>query len=238
MKIIITASLFLAAISILPSCTKTPGSSCGSPGGLTATSITSSSALIKWQPGSTSISYNVQYRQVGTSTWTSNLVTEDSLPLSGLTASTNYEWQVQQLCTTGLSGFTGSSTFKTGDNNVLYATFRGATHAFAVSGGMIGYNSANANTIMGIESSTHDTIGIDQNGLLGGTSTFGTTAADQSTLLIAGARYQTSNRGRETYTISTSSASMIFYTTVFNVANASDSIVITNGNFGGGYSTQ
>lgn len=71
---------------------------CPTPTGLTTTNITSSSALLSWQPGLGTYSYNVRYRIANTATWTVATGPNTSLPLSNLLSSTTYEWQVQTIC--------------------------------------------------------------------------------------------------------------------------------------------
>ncbi len=87
--------------------------SCGLPVAQATTGITTSAATINWSAVSGATSYNVQYRVNGTSTWTSTTSSANSKALSGLAASTTYEWQVQAVCASGSSAFTGSSTFTT-----------------------------------------------------------------------------------------------------------------------------
>ncbi len=79
-------------------------------GGLSATSITTTSATLNWTDAGTSASYNVQYRKTGTTTWTTTSSTTRSVAVSGLTSATTYEFQVQAVCTGG-STSTYSSSF-------------------------------------------------------------------------------------------------------------------------------
>jgi hypothetical protein len=58
-------------------------------------------------------SYNVQYRVVGAASWTAGTSTTTSLAVSGLTASSNYEFQVQTVCASGSAAFSNSATFTT-----------------------------------------------------------------------------------------------------------------------------
>jgi hypothetical protein len=93
-------------ITLISSCTGVVSSS--------ATAITSSSATVNWTSLAGATSYNVRYRVVGSGVWTtvSNVVGTSS-GLTGLTANTSYEYQVQAnspSCTT----WTGSSNFYTG----------------------------------------------------------------------------------------------------------------------------
>ena len=87
---------------------------CVTPTGLTATSITTTSALLNWGAASGAASYNIQYRQVGTTTWSNTTSTTTSVTITGLLASTNYEFQVQTVCSgTGTSSWSGSADFTT-----------------------------------------------------------------------------------------------------------------------------
>ncbi|MFN8153099.1 MAG: M43 family zinc metalloprotease [Bacteroidia bacterium] len=89
------------------------GSSCGTPASLNATSITTTSATLGWGTVSGASSYNVQYRSVGSATWTSTTSTTTSKAISGLSAATNYEFQVQAVCSTSTGTFSASGTFTT-----------------------------------------------------------------------------------------------------------------------------
>jgi len=87
--------------------------SCGTPSGLNATAVTATSATLNWAAVSGAISYNVQWRPVGASTWTSGSTGGVSLSISGLSASTNYEFQVQAVCSSGAGSFSASANFTT-----------------------------------------------------------------------------------------------------------------------------
>ena len=89
------------------------GGTCGTPASLNATSITTSGATLGWSTVSGASSYNVQYRSVGSSTWTSTTSTTTSKAISGLSSATNYEFQVQAVCSTGPGTYSASGTFTT-----------------------------------------------------------------------------------------------------------------------------
>lgn len=89
------------------------GVACTIPTVLSATSITSSTALLNWDAIASASSYNVQYRIAGTSTWTSTTSTANNKSISLLSSSSNYEWQVQSVCASGTSSFSSSSAFTT-----------------------------------------------------------------------------------------------------------------------------
>lgn len=89
------------------------GTTCGVPASLSATSITTTGATLNWGTVSGATSYNIQYRQTGTTTWTTVTSTTTSRTISGLQATTTYEFQVQAVCTGATSAFSASSTFST-----------------------------------------------------------------------------------------------------------------------------
>jgi len=83
--------------------------SCGTPSGLTASGINTVSATLGWAAVSGATAYNLRFRQVGTTTWT----TITSASISGLLASTNYEFQIQAICEGVLGSFSTSGNFTT-----------------------------------------------------------------------------------------------------------------------------
>ena len=107
---------YTATVTDAHSCTAKATASIGvaTIGGLSATSITASSATLNWTDAGASASYNIQYRQTGTGTWTSTTSTTTSKAITGLTSSTTYEYQVQAVCTGGAtSSFSASANFTT-----------------------------------------------------------------------------------------------------------------------------
>ena len=123
-------------------------STCNAPGSLTTTSITNTSATFGWGAVSGATGYNVQYRVVGTSTWSTGNVTANSYHATGLTAGTNYEWQVQTVCSgTSTSAFTASTNFTTTGGCAVPSgltssaiTTTSATVSWAAVTGATGYN--------------------------------------------------------------------------------------------------
>ncbi|TCJ17857.1 T9SS type A sorting domain-containing protein [Flaviaesturariibacter flavus] len=84
---------------------------CGVPTGLSASSVTSSSATVSWSAVSGASSYTVQYKTTAASTWTTaaSAATGTSVTISGLTASTAYNWQVSTNCSASSSAFASGS---------------------------------------------------------------------------------------------------------------------------------
>lgn len=105
---------------------------------VTATNITSSGATLTWTTDETSDS-QVQYRAQGTTAWTnsslnSNLVTNHSVTLNGLSANTTYQYQVKSKDQAGnLSVQPTISTFTT-TNAQQNGDFSGVTEGATVSG--------------------------------------------------------------------------------------------------------
>ena len=84
------------------------------PTGVATSSISNNSAVVNWTAvdGAT---YDVRYRQVGASAWTTNTVTEATATLNSLNANTQYEVQVRSKCSDGNSSYSASVNFTTED---------------------------------------------------------------------------------------------------------------------------
>ena len=91
----------------------TTTSNCGTTSGMTAGSVTSSSALLSWNSVNGALSYNIRYRITSASVWSNKSSVSASTSVTGLAASSVYEWQVQTICSSGSSAFTNSATFTT-----------------------------------------------------------------------------------------------------------------------------
>ncbi|MCS6916568.1 MAG: GEVED domain-containing protein [Chitinophagales bacterium] len=90
-----------------------PSTTCATPSGLAASSITSSSATLSWNSVSGANSYNVQYKTSSSSTWTTVSSSSTSVSLTGLSASTTYNAQVQAVCSGGTSAYSSQISFTT-----------------------------------------------------------------------------------------------------------------------------
>lgn len=88
-------------------------STCFAPTGLTSSSITSTGAALGWSStGATS--YNIQYKLGSATTWTTVSSTTNSYNLSGLTACSGYQFQVQSVCSgTTTSSYSTAASFQT-----------------------------------------------------------------------------------------------------------------------------
>ncbi len=89
------------------------GITCGTPSGLNASGITTTSAVLGWTALSGATSYNVRARQTGASSWSTASTGGTSVNFTGLTAGTSYEFQVQGNCNGTLGSYSNSTTFTT-----------------------------------------------------------------------------------------------------------------------------
>ena len=101
--------------SLLTSNGCSPGTAvvCTAPTTLTAGSITSTSATISWSAANGAANYSLDYRVSGAATWTTLTVTGVSQTLTGLTATTAYEYRVKTNCASSASAYSTASTFTT-----------------------------------------------------------------------------------------------------------------------------
>lgn len=96
-----------------PGC-QPPTVTCGTPSGLSAGSITQTGATLSWGAVSGANTYNLQWKLGSSSTWTTvSGLTSTSYALSGLTANTAYNYQVQAICTAGSSSYSTAASFTT-----------------------------------------------------------------------------------------------------------------------------
>jgi len=85
---------------------------CPAPSGISATEIVDISSTINWSSPSTTLSTNLRWREVGAATWTEVTGVTSPYQLIGLTACTDYELQLEDLCEANeQSGYTSSFTF-------------------------------------------------------------------------------------------------------------------------------
>ncbi|WP_298314471.1 S8 family serine peptidase [uncultured Aquimarina sp.] len=99
------------------------------PAGVGSSNIGSDTATINWTavPGA---SFDVRYRQTGTSTWTTQSASGTSYVISGLTATTSYEAQVRSNCSDGsTSSYSASTTFTTTEVQLNYCASNGDSTA-------------------------------------------------------------------------------------------------------------
>ncbi|WP_296618360.1 GEVED domain-containing protein [Marivirga sp.] len=86
---------------------------CTIPTSLSASSIGETTATLSWSSESAANDYTVRVRVSGTSSWSTLAASSNSVNVSGLTADTQYEWQVRSNCSSSSSNYSSSSLFTT-----------------------------------------------------------------------------------------------------------------------------
>ncbi|MBK8848025.1 MAG: fibronectin type III domain-containing protein [Bacteroidetes bacterium] len=102
-----------ASLTTSLGCTPPNGGGCGTAAGLASSGVTQTGATLSWGAVSGATSYNVQYRVVGATSWTSITSATTSVAISGLSAGTNYQFQVQAVCSGTTGAWSGAATFTT-----------------------------------------------------------------------------------------------------------------------------
>lgn len=115
--------------------TITAGSGCATPSGLTASSISTTSATVSWTAVSGATSYDVDYKASTSSTWTNAATgtTATSVSLTGLTSGTTYDYRVRTNCSSGSSAYSAAQFTTTG--TVACASPTGLTSSAVTSSG-------------------------------------------------------------------------------------------------------
>jgi Pregnancy-associated plasma protein-A/Secretion system C-terminal sorting domain len=103
-----------ARVGLLTSigCNAPTTSSCGTPASLSTSAIAQASATCNWGAVSGASSYTLKYGITGGAQTTVTGITATSYALSGLTANTNYSWNVQAICPNA-SSTAASASFTT-----------------------------------------------------------------------------------------------------------------------------
>lgn len=105
--------------------------SCNAPSAPTASGIAHNSMVVSWTAVSGASSYELQYKTAAASVWTTVTTTAASYSLSGLAASTTYQFQVRTVCGASFSAYSaqGSATTSAAPVNPVYCTSRGNSTA-------------------------------------------------------------------------------------------------------------
>ncbi len=109
------------------------GGTCSVPGSLSANNITTTSATVHWAAAGGATSYNLQWKATSSGTWnTVNGIVGTSADLSGLTASTSYQYQVQTVCSGGsTSAYSTPASFTTlSAGGITYCASKGTSQTY------------------------------------------------------------------------------------------------------------
>ncbi len=95
-------------------CLTACGTSCGTPNGLNVTNVTQTSATLNWGSVTGASTYNLQHKETAAPNWTTVTgLVNPTYNLSGLNQATSYQFQVQTVCTGGISNYSSPYTFTT-----------------------------------------------------------------------------------------------------------------------------
>ena len=119
-----------ARVSLLTSPGLGTPTGCGTASGLSATSITNTSATLNWGAVSGATSYNVQYKTAAGATWTTTTSTTASRAITGLTLGTAYVFQVQGVCASGSGPYSSAASFSTTGSAGGYCTANGTNVSY------------------------------------------------------------------------------------------------------------
>lgn len=113
--------------------TTTAPAACNAPTALSSSAVTSSSATISWTAASGAVSYAVDFKLNSSATWTSfsTAQTGTSANLTGLVASSLYDWRVRTNCASGSSAPAGAQFTTTAVATCLNAFEPNETQAAA-----------------------------------------------------------------------------------------------------------
>jgi hypothetical protein len=114
---------------------------CNAPTGLSASSITSSSATVNWSAVSGATSYDVDYKLSTSGTWINSITGTGSTSrnITGLTASSLYDWRVRTNCASGSSGYS-QAQFTTAAVVTCPGTYDVSTNGSASGAALIPFN--------------------------------------------------------------------------------------------------
>ncbi|MDV7186492.1 fibronectin type III domain-containing protein [Lutibacter sp. TH_r2] len=94
------------------------------PTGLTTSNVSATGATLTWNEVS-GATYVVQYRETGTSTWAQESTGNETFDITGLNPLTQYEAQVQSVCSSESSEFSTSENFTTLEQVLTYCDSQG-----------------------------------------------------------------------------------------------------------------
>ncbi|MGZ3924826.1 MAG: T9SS type A sorting domain-containing protein, partial [Flavisolibacter sp.] len=195
-------------------------SSCGDPTGLASSSVTQTSATLSWNAVSGATSYAVDYKASSSGTWISAAAstTSTSVNLTGLTASTSYDWRVTTTCSS-TQGNPVQSTFTTSSSGgaTCPGTYDVATNGTASGAALIPNNT----DVYGTISARGDVDYYKFTITTGGTITVSLTnlPADYNLSLLQGngttVMQSSTNTGTSNETINTTVSAGTYYVRVY-----------------------
>ncbi|MBK6903548.1 MAG: S8 family serine peptidase [Saprospirales bacterium] len=138
---------------------------CNAPGSQSSSNVTSTTATVTWGAVSGASTYDLRYRPSGGSYTQVSAIAATSYGLTGLAASTTYQWSVRTNCSNGLtSAWTADASFTTQAAGVTYCSAGGTNttdewidrvnigainNITAANGGYANFTNLSANVVRG-----------------------------------------------------------------------------------------
>ncbi|TNE56405.1 MAG: T9SS type A sorting domain-containing protein [Bacteroidetes bacterium] len=105
---------FREALKSSLGCVEPNGNSCGTPGSLTASNISQNGATLSWSPVNNATAYNLEWKESIASSWNSESgLNTTTFDLTGLSASTDYDFRVQADCNGTTGSYSPTASFTT-----------------------------------------------------------------------------------------------------------------------------
>ena len=221
---------------VKPNCTAPTGSyvqaqfttnavaTCGTVTGLSSSAITSSSATVSWSALSGANNYTVDYKLASSGTWinAATATTSLSINLSGLAASSLYDWRVNANCT-GATGAFAQAQFTTTAAVTCPGPYDISTNGTIAGAAQIPLNTDVKGTISAKSDIDNFKFVITTGGTVTLTLTTLPANYDLALLNSAGTQLATSaNNGTTSETINATVAAGTYYAKVSSKGNASN----------------
>jgi len=124
----------------------TSATPCVTPTNLQVINITDQSALATWTAGGNETSWQVDYKLVSSTNWTTGTATTTSFAMTGLQSNSNYHVRVKAICTNGESAFTEPVPFTTGGSATYTITATAGPHGTITPSGAVTVNQGGSQT--------------------------------------------------------------------------------------------
>jgi trimeric autotransporter adhesin len=127
----------------------TSPATCAAPSGLNASSITAAGATLNWAAVSAALSYDVDYKLATATAWTNaaTATTTTSRTITGLSASTTYDFRVRTNCSGLSSGYTQAQFATTAATSACPGVYDISTNGTVAGAGTVPFNTDVKGTI-------------------------------------------------------------------------------------------
>lgn len=198
---------------------------CSDPAGLNTTAITTNSATVNWNAVASAVSYDVDYKAASSGTWVNaaSNTTSLSVNLTGLSASTLYDWRVRADCSGGNGNYVQSQFTTEGAGGACPGIYDVSTNGSTSGAATIPLNTDILGTLSPRGDNDYYRISITTAGSI--TISLTNLPANYQLALLNSGGSQiaiSQNNGTSNETINTTVTAGTYYARVFPKANASN----------------